>query len=97
MQNLVRTAALLCAALVVAPSLARAEGFVTPWAGVNFGNKVADGRTAVGVNAGVMGGKTISSVSLSSVPPCSLTDSYRFGNLRNRFPISVSARSSTKS
>jgi opacity protein-like surface antigen len=55
MRNLIRTAALLGVALSTFPLQARAEGFVNPWAGVNFGSDIADGRAAVGVNAGVMG------------------------------------------
>ena len=42
-------------ALVCAPSVARADGFVNPWAGVNFGSEFANGRAGFGVNAGGMG------------------------------------------
>ncbi len=44
------------AALVCAPSAARADGYVNPWAGVNFGNEIANGRGGFGVSAGAMGG-----------------------------------------
>jgi opacity protein-like surface antigen len=43
---------------VAAPSQARAEGYVSPWAGVNFSsglNTIDNGRGAFGVNAGGMG------------------------------------------
>jgi len=43
------------AILVCAPSPARAEGYVNPWAGVNFGSNVANGRSGFGVSAGGMG------------------------------------------
>ena len=42
---------------VLAPTPAMAEGYVSPWAGINWGsgNNVGAGRTALGVNAGAMG------------------------------------------
>src|SRR5215203_5707997 len=40
---------------IVSPTQARAEGFVSPWLGVNFGNDPADGRAAYGFGAGYMG------------------------------------------
>ena len=42
-------------ALVAAPTQARAEGFVTPWVGSNWGSDIVNGRAAFGVNAGYMG------------------------------------------
>jgi hypothetical protein len=42
-------------AMVWAPVQARADGYVSPWAGVNFGSAIDNGRTAVGANAGFMG------------------------------------------
>ena len=44
-------------ALVAAPMPARAEGFITPWVGANWGsgNNIDNGRAAFGVNAGGMG------------------------------------------
>lgn len=44
-------------ALTAAPVPARAEGYVTPWVGVNWGSgsHVDNGRAAFGVNAGAMG------------------------------------------
>jgi opacity protein-like surface antigen len=38
-----------------APTSARAEGYVSPWAGVQFGSDVQNGRGGFGVNAGGMG------------------------------------------
>jgi len=48
-------------ALVGAPMQARAEGFVTPWIGANWGsgNNIDNGRAAFGVNAGGMGAGVI--------------------------------------
>jgi hypothetical protein len=48
-------------ALVVAPTQARAEGYVTPWVGANWGsgNNIDNGRAAFGVNAGGMGAGVI--------------------------------------
>jgi hypothetical protein len=57
LKALVLTAAV---AGVVAPAQARAEGFVSPWAGVNFsGSSDSQGKQAYGVNAGFMGGGII--------------------------------------
>ena len=54
MKALILTAAV---AAITAPAQARAEGYVSPWAGVNFGNndRVSNGRASFGVNAGGMG------------------------------------------
>lgn len=48
-------------ALVAAPMQARAEGFITPWVGANWGsgNNIDNGRGAFGVNAGGMGAGVI--------------------------------------
>jgi hypothetical protein len=37
-------------------SMARADGFISPFAGVNFANNSGDGRTNLGADIGVMGG-----------------------------------------
>jgi opacity protein-like surface antigen len=47
--------AAVAAALVAAPTQARAEGYVTPWVGSNWGSDISNGRAAFGVNAGGMG------------------------------------------
>ena len=48
---------LLCAtiALVCAPTPARADGWISPFIGTNFGNNSGDGRANFGINAGAMG------------------------------------------
>src|SRR2546425_7426142 len=46
-------------ALVCAPTPARADGWISPFTGVNFGNNSGDGRANFGVNAGGMGGGVI--------------------------------------
>jgi hypothetical protein len=48
---------LLCAtiAIVYAPTPARADGWISPFIGTNFGNNSGDGRANFGVNAGAMG------------------------------------------
>lgn len=58
MQRLLKATILTTAiAFVSAPTQARAEGYVSPWAGINWGsgNNVNNGRGAFGVNAGAMG------------------------------------------
>jgi len=40
---------------VSVPTTARAEGYVSPWTGVQFANSVGNGRAGFGVNAGGMG------------------------------------------
>jgi opacity protein-like surface antigen len=50
---IVTTAA--AAALMAAPTQARAEGYVTPWVGSNWGSDISNGRAAFGINAGGMG------------------------------------------
>jgi hypothetical protein len=42
-------------ALVCAPTAARADGYFSPWGGINFGSNIDNGRAAVGANAGFMG------------------------------------------
>lgn len=54
---IVTTAA--AAALIAAPTQARAEGYVTPWVGSNWGSDISNGRAAFGVNAGGMGAGVI--------------------------------------
>src|SRR6185369_14538418 len=46
-------------ALVCAPSVARADGWVNPWAGVNFASSFSDTSGGFGVNAGGMGAGVI--------------------------------------
>ncbi len=42
-------------ALVLAPTQARADGFVTPWIGSTFASNIDNGQTTFGVSAGGMG------------------------------------------
>jgi len=42
-------------AIVLAPVTARADGFITPWVGSAFGSNINNGRTTLGVSAGLMG------------------------------------------
>ncbi len=45
----------MAVAFVSAPMQARADGFVTPWVGNNWGSSINNGRASFGVNAGGMG------------------------------------------
>lgn len=56
MRLFVGVAAAIC---IGVPAQARAEGYVSPWAAVQFGSNVDNGRAAFGVNAGGMGGGII--------------------------------------
>ncbi len=51
----IHTFALLAVLVCASASQARADGYISPWAGVNFGSDVSHGRGAFGVNAGAMG------------------------------------------
>ncbi len=42
-------------ALVLAPKVARADGYVSPWVSANAGSSFENGRAGVGLNAGAMG------------------------------------------
>jgi opacity protein-like surface antigen len=42
-------------ALVLAPTPARADGFITPWVGSAFGSNIDNGQTTFGVSGGGMG------------------------------------------
>jgi len=56
MRRFIKTVVMSAAvALVCAPSAARADGYFNPWAGVNFGSELANGRGGFGVAAGSMG------------------------------------------
>ncbi len=46
---------LAAAAIVLTPSSVRADGYISPFIGTNFGNNSANGRLNVGLNAGWMG------------------------------------------
>jgi len=56
MRRVIKSLILIAAVAVVwAPVQARADGYFSPWAGVNFGSNISNGRAAVGANAGYMG------------------------------------------
>ena len=59
MQRALKTAVLIAMLAGLSPAPARADGFVSPWAGINFANDPADGRISLGVTAGAMGGGVI--------------------------------------
>jgi hypothetical protein len=46
-------------AVVWAPAPAQAEGFISPWAGVNFGDEEIEGKGSFGVTGGWMGAGVI--------------------------------------
>ena len=56
MRRVLKSLLLMAAVAVVwAPVQARADGYFSPWGGVNFGSNIDNGRAAVGINAGYMG------------------------------------------
>ena len=55
MRSVITALILTAVVAVAAPREARAEGYVSPWAGVNFGSDIDNGRGTFGVNAGGMG------------------------------------------
>lgn len=73
---------LLCAtiALVCAPAPARADGWVSPFIGTNFGNNSGDGRVNVGVNAGAMGAGIIGAELDFGYAPSFFGNAGRFGS-----------------
>jgi len=75
------------AAIVSAPAVARADGFVSPWAAVQFGGKLDDirgdvnrGRAAFGVTAGAMGAGIIGGEVDFGYSPSFFGTSNDFGN-----------------
>ena len=67
-------------ALVCAPIPARADGFVSPFIGTNFGNNSGDGRVNVGANAGYMGGGIIGAEIDFGYAPSFFGNSGTFGS-----------------
>jgi opacity protein-like surface antigen len=59
MRSVITALILSAVVAVAAPREARAEGYVSPWAGVNFGSDIDNGRGTFGVNAGGMGAGVI--------------------------------------
>jgi len=72
----VMLAAIAVVALSAAP--ARADGFVSPWAGVHFGSDVDNGRGAFGVNAGYMGAGVVGGELDFGYSPSFFRDAERF-------------------
>jgi Outer membrane protein beta-barrel domain len=68
--------------LVAAPMQARAEGFVTPWVGANWGSglNIDNGRAAFGVNAGGMGAGIIGGEVAFGYSPSFWGNQNDFGN-----------------
>src|SRR5262245_20197294 len=67
-------------ALVCAPSVARADGWVNPWAGVNFSGSFNDTTAGFGVNAGGMGAGVIGGEVAFGFNPDFFGDSSDFGS-----------------
>src|SRR6516225_1873374 len=67
-------------ALVSAPTQARADGFLTPWAGSNWGSSIENGRAAFGVNAGGMGAGIIGGEMAFGYSPSFFGTRNDFGN-----------------
>jgi hypothetical protein len=69
-------------ALAAAPAPARAEGYVTPWVGANWGsgNNIDNGRAAFGVNAGGMGAGVIGGEVGFGYSPSFFGNQNDFGN-----------------
>jgi len=67
-------------ALVAAPVPARAEGYVTPWIGSNWGGDINNGRAAFGVNAGGMGAGIVGGEVAFGYSPSFFGTKNDFGN-----------------
>ncbi len=67
-------------ACVCAPSVARADGYVSPFIGVNFNNPSGDGRANFGVNAGYMGAGIIGGEFELGYAPSFFGNSGAFGS-----------------
>jgi hypothetical protein len=67
-------------AIVWGPVQARADGYVSPWGGVNFGSNINNGRTALGVNAGFMGGGIFGAEAAFGYSPSFFGTANDFGN-----------------
>jgi opacity protein-like surface antigen len=60
MQRLIKSLVISAAVTtILAPTVARADGYVNPWAGINFGSQLSKGRGGFGVSAGSMGAGVI--------------------------------------
>src|SRR2546430_16851419 len=77
MKALIMTAV---AAAISTPAIARAEGYVSPWAGVQFGSDVQNGRGSFGVHAGGMGAGIIGGEFSFGFSPSFFGTKTDFGN-----------------
>jgi opacity protein-like surface antigen len=81
MRRLIKSLVLSAAvAVAFSPSVARADGYINPWAGVNFGNDVESGRGGFGVSAGAMGGGIIGGEVNFGYSPSFFGTNNDFGN-----------------
>lgn len=67
-------------ALVLAPTQARADGFVSPWIGSAFGSNIDNGQTTFGVTAGAMGAGIIGGEVDFGLSPSFFGTKSDFGN-----------------
>jgi opacity protein-like surface antigen len=80
MRSVIRLMLIVTVVAVAAPREARADGFVNPWAGVNFGSEIEDGRGGFGINAGGMGGGIIGGEVAFGYSPSFFGTKNDFGN-----------------
>lgn len=84
MRRLIKSVVLSAAVttLALAPSVARADGYVNPWAGVNFGSgsNIENGRGSFGANAGYMGAGIIGGELSFGYSPSFFGTQNDFGN-----------------
>src|SRR5260221_2214775 len=67
-------------ALVLAPTPARADGFITPWVGSAFGSNIKNGQTTFGVSGGGMGAGIIGGEADFGWSPSFFGNKSDFGN-----------------
>ena len=79
MRRLIRTG-VLTAMCLAAGVQARADAFVNPWAGVNFGSDINEGRASFGVGAGWMGAGIIGGEAVFGYSPSFFGTDNDFGN-----------------
>ena len=80
MRSVIRLMLIATVVAVAAPREARADGFVNPWAGVNFGSEIENGRGGFGINAGAMGGGIIGGEVAFGYSPSFFGTKNDFGN-----------------
>ena len=67
-------------AAIWAPAPARADGYVSPWAAVQFGSDIDNGRAGLGVTAGAMGAGIVGGEVDFGYSPSFFGTSSDFGN-----------------